>query len=505
MNNPARNSNIIKLIHSLKINEKRYVVLHLSKHRKNNNLLKLYKIISADKNITDGDIQKKIKDKKLASQLNENKYMLYLTILDALHHFHLRNSPFARILTMIHQSEILLSKGLTEARMELLLKASRMADEYELPQLKLELLHLRDFYFYELSASKDILAETKQLSDLVVSQGELKYLNNEIGSYLLNRGYRPEPVLLKQLIGAIDRLKKSNTGSNSFYEQYFYYKNLSACYPLIGKSEEGYKCGIKLLKLVDENRNMLKLDLWRVRYLSVLNQLISVFSRGVYKPDALELVYKEIQKLDVSENMKATTYINLLDTFIQSGEYRGSENILNYVLKNIDFFKENLTYISGVILRHNIALIFFGLEKYSDALYWVNDIINNSDKNMPDAGFTNMARILRLIIYFELDYTDLLEYDLRSTYRRILKQEERYKFDQILLKFITKSGSATDKATLKNLLIQTRDDMVKLSETEEARVLRYFSFISWLDSKIANRPFAEIERDKARKSRKISS
>jgi hypothetical protein len=501
MNNPSSVSNIIKLVHSLKVNEKRYVVIHLSKHKKDNNLLKLYRIISDDRTITDTSIQKKVKDKKMLSQLNENKYMLYQVILDALHHFHLRSSPYARILSMMHQSEILLSKGLAESRRELLMKSSRMAEKYELKQLQLELLRLRDMYFYEDPTAASIYPETKQLATEVISQAELKFLNNEIASYLLNHGYRPEPKKLKQLIETVNKLKAQQSKSKSFYDEFFYMKNLSACYPLLGKNAEGYKEGIKLLQLFKDNSDMLKMETWKVRYLSILSLLISVFSRGVYKPADIDYVYNEIQKLDLPDAMKATSYINLLDTYIQSGEYQDSDAIVNYVLDNVDFLKENLPATNKLILFFNMAITHFGLGNYSGALKWINEIINSTDKNTPDGGITNIARIVRLIIYFELDYTDLLEYDLRSTYRRILKQEVRYKFDQILLKFISKGGSAVDKASLKKLLEQTRGELVKLSETEESRVLRYFSFISWLDSKIENRPFGEIEREKARKSR----
>jgi len=150
------NSNLIKLIKSLEKNEKRHISIQLSKHKSANNLLKLYTIISETDPVNDEIISKKIPDKKFVSQLKINKHNLYYLILDALHNFHLRSSAYGRILNFLHQAEILSAKGLTIARRELLQKAGKMADEYALSELKLEILRLQNLEPDDMASSTNI-------------------------------------------------------------------------------------------------------------------------------------------------------------------------------------------------------------------------------------------------------------------------------------------------------------------------------------------------------------
>jgi hypothetical protein len=58
-------SNLIQLIRSLKQGEKRLITLELSRYKKENNLLKLYQLISNTDYITDAAIRKKISDKRI--------------------------------------------------------------------------------------------------------------------------------------------------------------------------------------------------------------------------------------------------------------------------------------------------------------------------------------------------------------------------------------------------------------------------------------------------------
>ncbi|HSH64952.1 MAG TPA: hypothetical protein VLB84_03940, partial [Bacteroidia bacterium] len=90
----TESSNLVKLIKSLKQGEKRHITLELSRYKKENNLLKLYQLISNSNSVSDSGIRKKIKDKNFISQLSLNKHKLYIAILEALQTLHLNGSPY---------------------------------------------------------------------------------------------------------------------------------------------------------------------------------------------------------------------------------------------------------------------------------------------------------------------------------------------------------------------------------------------------------------------------
>jgi len=104
-----------------------------------------------------------------------------------------------------------------------------------------------------------------------------------------------------------------------------------------------------------------------------------------------------------------------------------------------------------------------------------------------------------LILHYELDNTELIEYFVKSTYRLLYKRKRLYKIETHILKFI--------KNKLPNIFSQK--DLIKAFKKElpilrafqkdpfEQKAFRYFDFVSWLESKIENRPFAEIVKEKA--------
>ena len=110
-----------------------------------------------------------------------------------------------------------------------------------------------------------------------------------------------------------------------------------------------------------------------------------------------------------------------------------------------------------------------------------------------------MTRILRLLVFYELGHVDLLENNLRSTQRHIAKQGSSYEIDRLLLKFIRKIAHVNQEKERTLLLKQTRTALIKLMKDKtESRTLDFFDFISWIDSKIEQRSFAESAKQKSR-------
>ena len=69
-----------------------------------------------------------------------------------------------------------------------------------------------------------------------------------------------------------------------------------------------------------------------------------------------------------------------------------------------------------------------------------------------------------------------------------------------MLKCIGKLISINGKRELELFMEQTRAELLTISKTKtEIKTLEYFDFVSWLDSKIEHRPYAEIIREKAKR------
>ncbi|MFQ5447715.1 MAG: hypothetical protein ACE5FF_12350, partial [Saprospiraceae bacterium] len=112
------------------------------------------------------------------------------------------------------------------------------------------------------------------------------------------------------------------------------------------------------------------------------------------------------------------------------------------------------------------------------------------------------ARILHLIAHFELGHFALLEYLVKSVYRFLAKMEDLNVVQREILYFLRKE-LRTNPAHLQHAFIQLKNKLGKLKDhPSERRSFLYLDIISWLESKIQNRPVQEVIREKFEKRRR---
>ena len=89
---------------------------------------------------------------------------------------------------------------------------------------------------------------------------------------------------------------------------------------------------------------------------------------------------------------------------------------------------------------------------------------------------------------------------IKSMYRFLYKQQRLFKFEHTLIIFLKKQSTVYfNKKKLKTLFIDLMNQFRKLEKDPfEKNAFEYFDFISWLESKIENRPFAEVLKEKAK-------
>jgi hypothetical protein len=493
MSIPIEKSSLIRLIKSLRQGEKRYITQQLSRHKKENNLLKLYQLISKTDSIRDTDIRKKIKDKKFGSQLSINKHKLYIAILDALQEFHSKTSPYTRVVSMVHQAHILYSKGLRKAMEELLFKAIAIAQQYELRGLQMEILTIfqRDQY----TDSAKTVTEIQDLAKEMLEERKLNQLMNKSITTESVPGSRLSAQQSSGLRKLSDEALKSK--STSFTARFFRLRTCFTYYAIINDYYRSHEWALKIIDLFKQFPHMLNLELWRIQYIECLRNFTPSFN-FFGKTNLNEFVYQESKRLDVPEVYKQSILINILDSYIQAGMFQENEKKLNDIQRHLPDHIQYLSAPNEILLFFNLAILNFGMKKYSKALFWLNEIINSSGHSV-NTSVSTITRLIRLVVFYELGHIDILENQLRSTQRYIAKQEHQYRIDLLLLKCIRKIADINHKQKLVAILEETRNELIELSKNQEESItLYYFDFISWCDSKIKNQSFGEIIQQKNR-------
>ena len=198
---------------------------------------------------------------------------------------------------------------------------------------------------------------------------------------------------------------------------------------------------------------------------------------------------------------------NNLELFLYTatGDFKNGILFLKSIHKEIKKRKIKDMYKDSQALSNFItSVLYFGAGDYHSSAKELHKLLNFFPDNVRN-DLHCFAKIFSLVVHYELGNTDLLEHLTRSVYRYLYKRNKIFKFEFIVLNFIrNKLPGITSKSQLIDAFVELKKEIKKISgNLIERKAFDYFDFISWLESKIENRSFEEIVREKANK--KISS
>ena len=170
---------------------------------------------------------------------------------------------------------------------------------------------------------------------------------------------------------------------------------------------------------------------------------------------------------------------------------RCSENIKTIVQKHGN--TENL-----IVFYANFFTLFFYKEDYHKALYYINKILTMNKTEVREDVF-NEIKMLNIIVHYELGNEDMLPVLCKSIRNDLEKKGPLNKAEKLLLDFFSKTIVKTSTRKEKVIAFsELKKELVPvMSDSSEQKIVYSFDVIAWLESKIKNRPFAEIVKVKA--------
>ena len=186
---------------------------------------------------------------------------------------------------------------------------------------------------------------------------------------------------------------------------------------------------------------------------------------------------------------------------ITKGDFEEGIKELDQHLKDVKKYDEQLFERNSFYYQY--FYIYYGAEQYDKALEYLNRWLN-LPKTVERSDLQSIARILNLIIHYEMGNTLLLDSLLRSTYRFLNKRNSLYQFERRMVNFIREANKIADKKTLRNAFIELKEDFDELKRVStEKAMLQVFDIEAWLRSKIERKSFAQIIKDKYQKQMKL--
>ena len=510
-----KKDDIISLIQSLSKSEKRYFKLFVDKNTKgeSNHYKKLFDLIERAGTAEKKVIQNLYRDDNfMRSQYRVYKHLTYKMILKSLTAYHSEKSIDDQIQESIRQAKVLFDKNLYTQAAKMLEKVKYIASKHEKYPHLLEIIRWQkkiivSSLIYGMTTEKDIiqLIEEEE-SSIHKIENISKYWKQNMLIYMV---FRTKGVAREQEDIERYNLKinvpvlKNEELALSYQAKLNFHFAYATYYGSTNKLKEAYTSSKKILDLMESHLNQIEEDpkqycvalynlLYYIKYLKKYEEFFTTIPK-------LKAMSKRFPEID--ENIRSVILSNAYNLefgiYIDIGQFEKAATILaemEALLQN----KTNSDAMFELVFNVNRALLYFGNKDYQKAIFCNNLILNKKKEDLREDQYS-YAKIFQLILHFEKGNSELLPYLVKSCYRYLLQKNKLHKIENTFLLFIrTKAFHISTKKDQIEAFKALREELIIASEDSiGARFLEFFDIISWLESKIKNRSFESILREKS--------
>lgn len=504
---------LFELIKSLSKSEKRYFKLQISRHiiGDKNNYALLFDYLDKSENYDEKALFKHFKKETFINHFSIAKRRLYDQILSALDAFHAGNSVDAQLYKMMHGTDILYKKSLYSQASKLLNSAYKLVLKHERNTILLEienkqqqLLEVKHYSVMDKEDLNEIQQRTNDVLNQIRLKSELWFIKSRLFIELNKKGLLRDRQHRDQLEDYHTQVNQLTIHSDLSVSNNYLFHHIEAAYYF---AIDDYKNSIihlsHNLKLLEDNLFLLKE--FPNYYIGTLTNAVYVHEQLREYEKADELLKKlktfpVILGLDLSEDLSLKLFLSTssieLSLLTSRGEFMQAEKIIPVIESGIKLYGDKIPVQRRLFFAYKFAGIYIGLNDFSEALKWVNRILNtpNPDNNDDIIAYTH---ILNLILHLELKNNQLIPYTIKNTQRYLKTRNRFYPFEQIILRFISGFNKTGMDFSEQNAWTNLYRELSELQKTEDYQVIsEYFDFETWVKSKITNQRFDELIRIK---------
>ena len=497
-------SKLYQLIHALNSAEKRYfkVFTRGLGGQSGGKYLLLFDVLDAQIVFDDVLAKKRVyPDEPIESRkYSELKSYLYNLVLRCLQSYDEEGSAMSRLRSQLQQVRAMFKRGRYSECKELLEKARKLALYYEDYTSLIESLRWIKQVAY---AEMNVVFLSEQLSE--IDKEERKYLAalENLSAYraLFLRLYisiRTQAVLRNEEhlvhIRAIknDVLLSDIELSQSHLARIIFYRIHNLLHYSVADIPNFHASGKLLLQAMDEKPHLLKEDV--SEYISALsNYTMSCGLLEKYEEVGLCLSkFKEIQTNTIDDKLKIHLlyYSYKFSLCVYTGNFTEGLKAFEEHTEEAKQFEGNALERSSLYFYY--FYIYFGTGDYNTSLEYLNQWLS-MPRGIERQDLQGMARMINLIVHYEMGNYLLLESLIRSTYRYLQRRERLLGYERSILQFLHDAQKIASPHDLPQTFHKLKDSLEILQQSPtESAMLRYFDIIAWLESKISGIPFAQV-------------
>jgi hypothetical protein len=501
--------NLFSLVKSLTKSEKRQFKLYVGRLGVNadSKFLNLFNLLDKAKIYNEASIIKTGIVKK--QQLANVKAHLYKQILISLKLNPSHQNVRSQIREQLDFASILYHKGLYKQSLKILDKAKELAIANEEKNMAFEIVELEkiiesQYITRSISSRADELAmQARDLSAQNVLASKLSNLSLQLYSTILKTGYVKNEAESEKVTKYFnDRLPNINLKNIGFREKLWLYKAHLWYSFLMQDFLNCYKYASKWVDLFYQNPSMINLN--PVFFLKGNNYLLESLFFISNKPKFVNKLEdfkatvndsKFVKDENVSTLVFLYTNFHSINQHFIDGSFEEGLVLIPQIENELIQFKTRIDPHHKMIFYYKFASLHFGAGNNKACIKYLDKIISNKTLSMRE-DLLCFSRVLNLVAHYEAGLDYHLETLLRSTYKFLIKMNDLHEVQKEMIKFIRGLQDIYPhdlKNAFRSLLetLKTYED-----HPYERRAFLYLDIISWLESKIENKPVGQVIKAK---------
>lgn len=451
---PESKDELFTLITSLSRTEKRYIK-GFSIHNSDKSgvekeeliYLQLFDAINKETAYNEAAFKEKYRGASFLKNFPQQKAYLKNLILVAMRSYHKERHPLNEVIGLWNDYQFYKEKGITESAFKVLKKAKVKAIKHRLTCQILKINEeMANFLIDHESRAKRL---EKSIRDLQLEQREA--LNQVHLERVLTNGYHNvfvayrsnDTKTMKELLEVL--MAQNNLQEILLKKEKYTFQTRLCCLLILVRNASFHRNWgelnhnqRRLLKLIEQEGNPQKQDF--SRYVKVLsNYLASCHHLNFYGefPAALDKL-RNLSTSKISQNMTGEVLQNLYlyETlfYLNTGKWEQASQMPDMIHSLLKNYPDKVNESRKLHFRYNILIIHLFLEDWKTMKKSIDELMNHSRTGF-FGGVVDLALILEVIYFIEMEASELIPFKKRAIQRRLSKN---YQNKKELLKLIGK-------------------------------------------------------------------
>jgi len=497
---------LFRLIKSLNKSEKGLFKKFASKNSSGSkqNYLLLFDAIDSMNEYDENLLKKKIKDPSLLKQLPVYKVYLFNLVLRSLNQHTSYENSETQLNELLANIRTLTSKHLYREAKKVIKKAKEIAYKCDKHKFIMELL-AAERHILILAPAKDItdkrIALFKEQQELVNRINEFYNLSllcdrltimvdNDADFRSTEKTQQMEDIISNPLLVSPESIK-GYYAMNNFYHTHLVYNGAK------GNTAEIFKYLKLQIKLDESNKHFIDENPQNYVYALINLLLHSHFVKNQPEIDntlfKLESVKKRLKgKLPRETEIQILFHASNVEMIIheKNCDMQAGRNKIKQIEADLKTYGAEVPANTKSLMLLNLVCFNIIDENYNASAKYLNTLFNSPELNIR-SDVNRVARILQLVLHYEMGNFDLIDYLLVSA-RKFLGTRQT-KLEQLILKFF---GNIIKFPKEKHAALF--DELVyAIKRTPDANgMLTYFDLLSWAQSGASGKKMLEVLKNK---------